>query len=133
MEIQFTIPMIPVAKGRPRFRMIKNKFAIAYTPKKTKDAEDQIRRLAMPYKPKSIIVDPIHLVLSFWMPVPKGTSKKKRYSMRFHSKRPDLDNLEKLIMDALTGTFWKDDSLIWSKKTVKMYSDNPGILVDICY
>ena len=42
-----------------------------------------------------------------------------------HTKRPDIDNLRKLVMDALTNVFWRDDSLVCEGTTIKKYSDQP--------
>ena len=45
--------------------------------------------------------------------------------------RPDTDNLNKLLKDVMTDMgFWKDDALICTELIMKLYSDEPGILVD---
>ena len=38
MKIEFTVPGIPVGKGRPRFKKDGN----TYTPQKTQDYEDKV-------------------------------------------------------------------------------------------
>ena len=46
--------------------------------------------------------------------------------------RPDLDNLAKLAIDAMTVSgFWKDDSQVARLITQKWYGDMPGIAVSV--
>ena len=43
---------------------------------------------------------------------------------RYHTKKPDVDNLAKLILDVLTKiNYWSDDSQVVSLKVTKQYSD----------
>ena len=63
--------------------------------------------------------------------------------MRFRIKRPktvkrdlptvppDLDKQIRSILDALTGTAYIDDSQVVDIKASKVYSDNPGVDIEI--
>jgi Holliday junction resolvase RusA-like endonuclease len=77
------------------------------------------------------IKEPVALKLTFRMPIPKSTSKKRRKAMLEgkypHVKRPDIDNLAKALLDALNKTIIEDDSQIYSLFAEKIYSDKPGI------
>ena len=130
MKTTFFIPGIPVSKGRPRFGK-----GHAYTPEKTRVAEESFLWQAMKHKPKKPITGAIRLSLSFDMPIPESTSKKKREKMIAewtpHVKKPDKSNLEKLVEDALNGTFWKDDSQIAVSITMKQYAEKPGTWVTV--
>lgn len=127
--IYFTIKGAPVAKGRPRFRNT-GKFISTYTPKKTLNAERDIRKcfeeqhptLGLPLK------GPIALTVRFYMPIPASLSKKKQdeLKMKEHVKKPDLDNLVKTVCDALNGYVWHDDSEIAWILTTKTYPDEVG-------
>lgn len=68
-------------------------------------------------------------------PIPKSTSKKKRKEMLEHRLRPtvkpDLDNVAKLIYDALNGVAWYDDNAIVDARVQKFYSDEPRVEVSI--
>ena len=48
-----------------------------------------------------------------------------------HTKKPDLDNLVKLVLDAYNGVLYDDDSQIISLSLSKMYSSTPGIEINI--
>lgn len=131
----FTIYGEPVAKGRPRFRKI-GKFVSTYTPKKTKDYESECRVAATcaMYKDKPLLT-PVKLVLEFQFAIPKSYSK-KRYQACLsgeekHLKKPDLDNIGKLVMDAFNGIVYKDDSQIVCLTMRKRYSVIPCILVTV--
>lgn len=48
-------------------------------------------------------------------------------------KRPDIDNYEKTILDALNGVFWGDDGKVVTLYSEKYYSCRPRLEVDIVY
>lgn len=44
-----------------------------------------------------------------------------------HTKKPDADNLEKFLNDALKGVIWRDDAqLSWVLRSKTQSSDNVG-------
>lgn len=124
--------MAPVAKGRPRM----TKRGICYTPAATRAAEKMIAQTAMQYAPAEPLMGPIELELIFYMPIPRSTTKKQRCEMllKAHTKKPDVDNLTKLVMDALTltGAYWNDDAQVWHTDVRKIYSNGePKIVITI--
>jgi Holliday junction resolvase RusA-like endonuclease len=54
---------------------------------------------------------PLNVHLTFHMPMPKSWSKRKRAEMvgKPHQQKPDLDNLQKAVWDALL----EEDSIVW--------------------
>jgi Holliday junction resolvase RusA-like endonuclease len=64
-----------------------------------------------------------HIV--FVLPMPKSWSKKKREMMdgQPHQQRPDKDNLEKALLDAL----FEDDSHIWDSRVSKIWGEEGRI------
>lgn len=64
-------------------------------------------------------------------------------SMRFHLKRPktvkrdhptvppDLDKLVRGVLDGLTNTAYSDDSQVIDIKASKVYSETPGVEIEI--
>lgn len=79
----------------------------------------------------------IEVHIDFCMPIPKSTSKKQRNEMMdfvtYHTKRPDIDNLAKFVLDALGGFFWKDDSMVSRLSLHKVYDLDPKTELTIHY
>lgn len=65
--------------------------------------------------------------LFFILPMPKSWSKKKKEEMngRPHQQKPDKDNLEKALLDAV----FKDDSAIWDGRVTKVWGYEGKIIV----
>ena len=117
----------PVPKGRPRFRITAG-HVFTFTPPKTKEFE---KEFAAKYQEAHHIM--LEVCLAFGMPIPKGTSKKQAQEMEqgHHTKRPDIDNLSKSVLDALNGVAWEDDSQIIRLTAEKFYTKDPIIGVTI--
>ena len=80
--------------------------------------------------------DYIDMYIEFCFPIPKGTSKKDTadmLAMDCHIKRPDNDNLQKFVLDALNGYFWKDDCIVSNITASKIYSLHPCTNIEIFY
>lgn len=81
------------------------------------------------YTEKPIVVR--NLVFSFpWLS--NVTKKDKAKGLIPRSTKPDTDNLEKALWDALEGVFFKNDSQICRKcDVVKIYGEKPGIYLEL--
>lgn len=118
----FFVPGRPRPQPRPRFAN-----GHAYTPDTAKDWKAAVVAAYV----KSVGVNeptklPVALRLEFYFQLPK--SKLAAYGRGelsgYHSQRPDLDNLEKAVMDALTDAgAWADDCQVVSKKSVKVWAE----------
>lgn len=119
MIIKVSIPGQPVAKSRPRFSF---KSKRAYTPKKTKDYEELIKEHVKPLVQGKISgAIEAKFIVVFQRPKYMMT-KKYQDTLILHTKRPDLDNVIKAIMDALNSIL-DDDSQICKISAEKYYSD----------
>ncbi len=108
-------------------------FPRAYTPVKTRSAEcDVISYLTAAWR-YSPVDGPVTLQITFYVPLPKSTSKRKANDLIASGvvKRPDLDNYVKLVCDAANGVLWNDDSQIWSLQAKKVYSSTGRIELDM--
>jgi Holliday junction resolvase RusA-like endonuclease len=76
---------------------------------------------------------PIKLNLTFYMPIPQSWSKVKQRDAdgQWHDVRPDRDNLEKGVCDALNKIVWKDDGQVCLGMTEKYYSSKPRIEIEV--
>lgn len=132
--INLKIPGKPIAKKRPRFARV-GKFVKTYNPQETEEGRflfEAYRQLGDDFKP---IEKPISVIMCFYMPIPKSTSKKRKLLMSMkqiqHSKKPDLSNMIKFAEDALNGVVWQDDSLITTIWATKAYSEEPRTEITI--
>jgi Holliday junction resolvase RusA-like endonuclease len=105
------------------------RFGNVYTPRETAEAEDLVRTAFSLSWRRPPLTCPVTVVLAFSMPMPK--SQRHVRAGQPHTKRPDLDNLEKLVLDALNGVAYADDSQVWSKSSRKEYGETPGIEITI--
>ena len=129
-SLTFHIHTIPVPKGRPKFSKIGG-FVRTYTPKKTQDFEAYVREAAKQAMTREPLETPLAVYLYFRLPIPHSYSKKRTTACLAGSekptKKPDLDNLAKSVLDALNGVIYLDDSQIVSLHMTKVYSQHPGI------
>lgn len=75
---------------------------------------------------------PLLVIAHFRIPAPLTLSERKRQQQncRPHMKRPDGDNLEKFLNDALNGVLWEDDSRIcWMVRTKSLTQSKEGSTV----
>lgn len=129
-SLTFHVDINPVPKGRPRFSKVGG-FMRSYTPKKTSDYETQVRTQAQTVMTREPLETPVAVYLYFRLPIPKSHSKKRQEACLSGSerptKKPDIDNLAKSVLDGLNGVVWHDDSQIVSLHLTKVYARNPGI------
>lgn len=113
--VTFTVPGRPKPKGRPRF----TKKGRAYTPQATRDAERHI-------------IDLFELACPLWEP----TIEDVRLTLDVHfqyGRVADLDNIAKLIQDALNGYAYNDDRQIRELVVVghEGAGDAAGVVVEL--
>ena len=104
----------PVPKARARV-VTKGKRRFAFTPKKVKEWEAIVKEEAkkhfeMPF------AWPVMVSLTFYMHRPKT----RRLDF-WVSTTPDLDNLEKSVLDGLNEVAYTDDKLVVVKSSSKRY------------
>ena len=126
------IPGKPLGKQRPRVL----KTGIAYTPKETVNYETFVKMLYLEkYAGKKPFEGPVSMLISAFYQIPKSASKGRREAMARHhilpTTRPDIDNIAKIIMDALAGVAYQDDKQVTSCAINKLYSHEPKVVVDV--
>ena len=87
--------------------------------------KDRVHAVALQHRPERPLECPVHVELTFQF----GRPKKKVGP--YKPTRPDLDNLEKPLMDAMNGVIYQDDALVVSKTVQKVYATEPGCFVII--
>lgn len=138
MEIRFSVPGKPVAKARPRGRIMVPKtgkaFVSMYSPAKTASEEGAIRHfahLAMAGRP--LLTGPLEFRVCAYLPITASWPKKKiaaaMAGLLYPPSKPDVDNYAKLAMDALNEIAYADDSQVVNLLAYKRYSDHPRLSV----
>lgn len=127
MQVKITIPGEAKGKGRPR---MSTKTGRAYTPKDTILYENWVKGCYQSQNGK-FLEGQIGARIDAYLSIPKSTSHKKREEMSGGHikpmKKPDLDNIAKIILDSLNGIAYKDDSQVVQLIVEKFYSDIPRV------
>lgn len=144
-EIIIDVPGDPVAKGRARsaFRGFattatgKKRAVIGhYTPAKTRTWEGIARSLAMdamrgrPPLDGPLAVH-IHIVLRIPESWPQWKKDLAKTSTIWPTVKPDSDNVEKAVKDALNGVAWGDDCQVVATTKLKFYGASPRVRIKI--
>lgn len=131
MTLSFTVNGTPFGKERPRL----GRGGRTYTPEKTRDKE---REIVFAYREfcgaqRILKGTPISVLIYAYYKPPKGTTKAMREKMLAGevrpTKKPDWDNIGKLVCDALNGIAYDDDKSIVDATVRKFYSDEPRMVI----
>jgi len=131
--IKFTVPGEPKGKGRPKFSS-QGEFVKAYTPETTVNYENWVKICFQEAK-QQMLTGQLNAELKCFYSIPKNFTKKKREDVSNcilrPTKKPDIDNICKIIFDSLNGLAYADDKDIVGCKVDKYYDDNPRVEVEI--
>lgn len=121
--IEFCVFGEPRGKARPRFRLSGH----AYNEKKTKAYEQQVGVEFLQAGGKQISKGiPVGVEVTAYFQVPKSYTKRRkalcRENLELPLKKPDGDNILKIVCDALNGLAWKDDTQVAEMTVRKRYS-----------
>lgn len=136
MKIKFTILGEPQGKGRPRFANINGK-AITHTPDETVMYENLVVTEYRRQCGSTRFADKESLALKIraFYSIPASASKKKQKQMEEGelrpTKKPDWDNVGKIIADSLNQIAYRDDAQIVESQVQKYYSRQPRVEVTL--
>jgi len=131
MIFSFEINEKPIGKERPR---VNTKTGKVYTPTKTSSFEDKVKwafrsKYNIDMEPST---EPFKALIIAEFEPPKSLSKKKKENLILdgdYTKKPDVDNIAKIILDSLNGLAYKDDSQVINLEVIKRYSDENMVIV----
>lgn len=136
MEARIVIEGTPFAKQRPRFTKIGN-FVKTYTPVETSNYENWVKMCYRQQVGNMMFKDdePLMVIMTAYFSVPKSWSKKNKEKALngeiFPTNAKDVDNIAKIILDALNGVAYLDDHFITDLAVMKRYSETPHVNVYI--
>lgn len=119
----------PKGKQRPRFAR-----GIVFTPKETKDYE---KLIAINYKNAKgeKLEGAVKLIVKAYFPVVKKTKKADKLLMLSKiirpTKKPDIDNIIKIVMDGLNGIAYNDDNQVVEVVALKYYGYEPCVEIEV--
>ncbi len=133
MIVRFDVPGEPRGKGRPRF----TRDGHTYTDRETVAYE---RKIAACYRAayKGYFFPPtaiLSLDVTIILPIPQSASKVRQAAMAerriLPTRKPDVDNVFKAVLDALNGVAYKDDARVQVLSGRKYYGREPGLVIEI--
>ena len=137
MMFKFIVIGKPQGKARPRFRKIGN-YASTYNPKQTTEYEKLVKLSAIEQckdKLNKEYIGVVKMSIKAYFKPNKSISK-KQYNLLIGTeclKKPDSDNIAKIICDSLNGVAYKDDSQVTYLEVEKYYAEEEKVEVMVTY
>ena len=133
MIYEFEVPGKVIGKGRPRLNTYSG---IVYTPTKTKDYETLVEQYFLLKYPKfKVFEGRIKVSIIAYFAIPKVTKKSDINEMLDNNisptKKPDIDNIVKVVLDSMNKFAFKDDNQITKLEVEKKYSIEDKIYIKI--
>lgn len=127
-KIRIEIPGKPFAKQRARA----TRQGRMYTPKETVSFERTVAEYALASGVKPL-EGPVKFTLIAVFEPAKSWSKKKTAELiwRPHTQKPDLDNIEKAVLDGLNRIAFADDSQVCQHESKKMWGSEAKTIIEV--
>jgi len=126
MKYEFEVEGKIVGKERPRVNMYSGN---VYTPTKTKDYETLIQQaFLIKYRKQPRIEGRLFVSIIAFFKIPTSIKKSDRELMINDvispTKKPDVDNIAKVVLDGLNNFVFKDDNQVSKIFVEKKYTDD---------
>lgn len=133
MIYEFEVPGKVIGKGRPR---LNSYTGVVYTPTRTKDYESLVEQYFLLKYPRfKALEGRIKINIIAYFSIPKTTKKADINEMLENNisptKKPDIDNIVKSILDSMNKFAFKDDNQITKLEVEKKYSIEDKVYVKI--
>ena len=133
MIYEFEVPGKVIGKGRPR---LNSYTGVVYTPTRTKDYESLVEQYFLLKYPRfKALEGRIKINIIAYFSIPKTTKKADINEMLENNisptKKPDIDNIVKVLLDSMNKFAFKDDNQITKLEVEKKYAETPKIYVKI--
>lgn len=133
MKYSFEIKEKAIGKQRPRYSA---KLGRMYTPTKTSTFEEKVKfEFLSKYNISTeLSTKPIAAKIIIGQAPAKSEYKKKKAELiqnKWDTRRPDIDNITKSILDALNGIAYYDDSQVTKLYAEKIYTEEDKIIVEL--
>jgi len=127
--ISFIIEGEPTGKARPRV----TKWGCHNTEKTV--LYENLVKITYQQQCKEYSEKPLEVCITAYYNIPKSATKKNREAMLRDDlrpcKKPDIDNVAKIILDSLNGVAYKDDTQVVYLCVRKFYGEKARVEVEI--
>lgn len=125
--LQFTVRGVPVPQGSKTVFMVKNRPILADSNSaKLKPWRKQVNKLAADlWAGADLLEGPLAVLIEFRMVRPKTVKRD------YPSVKPDVDKLQRAILDSLSKTVWGDDAQVVHLTGSKVYAETAGAFVRV--
>lgn len=122
-----------IGKQRPRVNMYTGN---VYTPNATKDYEEYIKQsFFLKYPKNKIISERVKIEIIAYLKIPANTKKADKEKMLNGEispvKKPDIDNIAKIVLDAINKYVIEDDKQVSKISVEKRYDEEPKLYIKI--
>jgi len=124
--IRIRVYGFPLAWMRPRAQRAGG-FIRFFTHPKMEDWKRTVQAQVIPVKPATLLQGALSVTMRFHLARPQSLPKKVVH----HTKKPDVENCAKAILDYLTGLIYRDDAQVCELHLTKAYSDQPGVEIEV--
>lgn len=132
MHLKIVVEGKPMGQPRPRFDPRTSR---TYTPEKAGTYKSYVKVLVTEAKRKQnwqiINEGPVQILIEAFYPIATSWSKKKKAQalagVIYPTVKPDFDNVEKCVLDAMSGIVYGDDKQVCDCTTRKRYSTEPRV------
>lgn len=133
MIYEFEVPGKVIGKGRPR---LNSYTGAVYTPTRTKDYESLVEQYFLLKYPRfKALEGRIKVNIIAYFAIPKTTKKSDINEMLENNisptKKPDIDNIVKVVLDSMNKFAFKDDNQITKLEVEKKYAQEEKVYVKI--
>lgn len=133
MGLVFEVPGEPRGKGRPRF----TRDGHAYTDSETRAYEKKImafyRQQLRDFQWSDGAFVSVEVTAVY--PIPKSATKASLAAIQagriLPKRKPDIDNVLKVVLDSLNGIAYKDDSQVVMVTGRKIYGHEPKLIIEM--
>lgn len=146
-SIIFTVPGEVRGQGRPRTQVVNGRdgrsYAHIYQSHKDSNTKHNIQLYAKEALDKAgyAMAHPsargISVLVRIYMRMPNSFSQKKRNKALEDEirprKKPDLDNVLKSVLDAMTGVVYRDDKEVTAIQVVRHYYDSDRLAIQVSW
>ena len=117
---RFSVEGTPKPQPRPR-AYVRGRHASVYNPDSADEWKAAVREMAIKFAPPRPWKGPVAMDLALWLPRPKRLKVAGASDYDAHDGTPDVDNLAKAVLDAMSDCGWWLDDRQVSSLTAKKY------------